>query len=827
MFYQNFVQHAVVHRLTNHARKSLVKSARIAKKFGCPEILTIHLLYAIHAEKGSVGSNMLSELELSRHKILKALKNNYPKTSKICQAVPGKSLKKSFVRAYAFARKFNCSYVGTEHFVYSIISSGDPVLKKISISLSSNFDHKEAPRSFFEPAENFIYLSRILNLPEISSFEKKTSPASKTPCIDKYCVNINEQAQRKNETIINREKELERIISVMGRKNKNNPLLIGEPGVGKTALVSGLALLIQQDLAPSFLHQKIIMSLDVAQLIAGTNFRGELESRLKEIIREASCHKEIILFIDEAHNIIGAGNASGSLDLANMLKPALGRGEFQVIGATTLSEYKKYIEKDAALERRFQPIHIQEPAPKEAEGILRGIKSNYEDFHNATISDDAIKLAVDLSVRYIQNRQLPDKAIDVLDETAARLRSRQKISNFQKQILFFEKEIQQITEQKDQFVIHEDFASAVEARNQEQELRKRISLLAKKQSSARQKIIIPISREDIAETISKMSGIPLEKLLNERNDKIKNIETTLGKKIIGQKEAVKKLSHALLRSQSGLSNPDRPLGSFLFLGPTGVGKTLTAKILAHEFFNSKKSLIRIDMSEFMEHHSVSSLIGSPAGYIGYGEGGNLTEKVRLNPYSVVLFDEIEKAHPNIFNILLQILEDGILTDAQGLQVNFKNTLVILTSNIGTDELSSSRLGFGTNKNSFFVKTGNTFKEHALRELERKMKPELLNRLDHVIIFNALTKKEIGQIAALEMEKLRQRVRGSNIALSWNDSVIQFLANKSLSNNQGARLVRKNIQEHVENPLAKMLMYDKIKNKSSVKLTVRKDKILLE
>lgn len=833
MPHKDFTQSINTRRLTNHARQSFVRAAQIAKKFKCREIFNLHLLYAIYLEKGSIGSNMLFDLNLSRNEVIKVLRSRSSKSPARTSLHPGDNLKRTILRAYTFAKRFNCPYVGTEHLVYSIVSSRDPMLGKLNLKITetpkdeSLFSPKESPANpFMELAENFLYLSKIMNLPEITSAGKR-QPLSKTPYIDKFCVNINEEVQKKEEIIIGREKELERIVSILGRKNKNNPLLIGEPGVGKTALVSGLALLIQHDQVPPFLHQKRIMSLDLTQLIAGTSFRGEFESRLKEIIKEASRDQEVILFIDELHNIIGAGNVSGSLDLANMLKPALGRGEIRIVGATTLDEYKKYIEKDAALERRFQPVYIHEPSTEEAKNVIEGIKTNYEKFHNVAITEGVIESAVNLSARYIQNRRLPDKAIDILDETAARLRSKQKISNSQKQIRFLETELQKIIEQKEQFAAKEDFESAIEKQTEEKELQQRISFLLQNQSDERQKRTMLISARDIAETIARISGVPTEKLLQESNDKIKNIKETLSQKIIGQKDAIQKLSHTLLRSQSGLSSPDRPLGSFLFLGPTGVGKTLTAKILAQEFFGSKESLIRIDMSELMEHHSVSSLIGSPAGYVGYGEGGNLTEKVRRNPYSVVLFDEIEKAHPDISNILLQILEDGILTDAQGLRVSFKNTVIILTSNIGTDELFSSRLGFGASQNYPSLETENGFKESAFSQLEKKMKPELLNRLDHVIVFNALAKDEIAQITELEMDKLRQRIFTSGIALSWNEPVIDFLAGKSLALNQGARLVRKNIQEYVENPLAEIIMQDRRKKTEKIALILKNDSIVVD
>jgi len=822
----SFKNHPSLQKLTVHAKNSLSKAELIAQKFGYDQILNVHLFFSIMLEKGSLGKNILGEINFKKDEFLRIFQENLDRKipQKNVGPVLSEEIKKTITKAYSIAKDFNYPYVGTEHLMHALFESPDPVIKEMFLS----FNALSSTKSLLENNQ-LSQIAKLFNLPEFKISKETKKKASRFPFIEKFCFNINEETRKKNEITIGREKELERIINILGRKNKNNPLLIGEPGVGKTALVSGLAQLINSDLVPDSLFKKTLMNLDVAQLIAGTNFRGEFEARLKEITKEASANRQIIIFIDEIHTIIGAGNVPGSLDLANILKPALSRGEVQIIGATTLGEYKKYIEKDAALERRFQPVYVQEPTLEESQEILLGIKKNYEQFHNVSLSDEAIKLAVDLSVQYIQNRFLPDKAIDIVDETASFVRSREKVSDFTREIKELERKKDALLSEKENLVSRENYEKAIELRGQEKILDEKISLLKKQQLQTEKKHAIRISPTDIINTVSKISGVPQEKLAQEKSQKIKNIQKTLSSKIIGQREAIEKLSHALLRSQSGISNPDRPLGSFLFLGPTGVGKTLTAKILSQEFFGDAHSLIRIDMSELMERHSVASLLGSPAGYIGYGEGGNLTEKIRRNPYSVVLFDEIEKAHPDVFNILLQILEDGMLTDAQGLSVSFKNTIVIMTSNIGTEDFTriAGQIGFNHNKKNIEnAQEIEHVKENVLKELREKMKPELLNRLDYILVFNALDKKSIIKITELELEKLTRRISKQGLLLKYDLTLIKFISEKSLAKNQGARLVRKNIQELLENPIAEMIVYEKIKD-SRISASIINKKIILK
>jgi ATP-dependent Clp protease ATP-binding subunit ClpC len=818
--------HPSLQKLTIHAKNSLSKAEFLAQKFGYDQILNIHLFFSILLEKGSLGKNILGNINFKKDVFLRIFQENLnqKRTKKNTCPILSEEIKKTITKAYSIAKDFNYPYVGTEHLTHALFETSDPVIQQIIMSFKPPSSAK-----FFLENNQLSQIAKLFNLPEIKISKKTVKKTSQTPFIEKFCFNINEETRKKNELTIGREKELVRIINILGRKNKNNPLLIGEPGVGKTALVSGLAQLINNGLIPDSLFEKTLMNLDVAQLIAGTNFRGEFEARLKEIIKEASENRQIIIFIDEIHTIIGAGNVAGSLDLANIIKPALARGEIQIIGATTLGEYKKYIEKDPALERRFQPVYVKEPTLEESQKILLGIKKNYEQFHNVSLSDESIKLAIDLSVQYIQNRFLPDKAIDIIDEAASNVRSRDKVSDFTREIKELERKKDSLLGEKENLVSRENYEKAIELRGQEKVLDEQISLLKKQQSRTEKKHAIKITISDIIDTVSKISGIPREKLAQEKSQKIKNIQKTLSARIIGQTEVMEKLSHSLLRSQSGISNPDRPLGSFLFLGPTGVGKTLTAKVLSQEFFGDSHSLIRIDMSELMERHSVASLIGSPAGYIGYGEGGNLTEKIRRNPYAVVLFDEIEKAHPDVFNILLQILEDGVLTDAQGLQVSFKNTIVIMTSNIGTDDFTRAAGQIGFNYSEKSEKNSKKFeqiKENVIKELREKMKPELLNRLDYILVFNALDKASIEKIVELELGKLAKRILKQGLRLKSDPALVKFISEKSLAKNQGARLVRKNIQEFLENPIAEMIVYEKVEN-NKINIRVVNKKIILK
>lgn len=841
-------------KLTNHAKNSVAQAFLLGKKFNHRKIKNIHLFYSIYLEKNSMGSVILRDLGLKKE----FFKNYFKKTTsnpnlkssskKLSSLELTSALKKTLARAYVIAKNLNYGYVGTEHLIYALLESKDKdiqnlLFKKIELKKTSkktpgltNLDEllkksrqlqsdfssqpsfsQDFMKTFMDFPSSSASVSSPSSFPEdLSDFFLKQDTVSKnksaTPFIDKFCVNINKKAIQQKEIIIGRKNELERTINILGRRNKNNPLLIGHPGVGKTALVFGLAQLINTDQVPPFLLEKTIMSLDIAALVAGTSFRGEFESRLKGIVKEISQNKNLILFIDEIHNIVGTGNVTGSLDLANIIKPALAQGDIRLIGTTTFSEYKKYIEKDSALERRFQPIQIKEPNINETKKILMGIKNHYETFHQVSINPQIVELAVELSQRYVKNRYLPDKAIDVIDEASSQIRSQNKLSDLEIKIKGLKKKQQKLLSEKERLINKEKYEKAIQIRQLEKETTEKIKFLENHQLSTEKEKQIEIQPRDIFKTVAHISGITEEKLSQEKNGKIKNISQILTKQIIGQKEAVEKITNALLRAQSGIENVDQPLGSFLFMGPTGVGKTLTAKVLAQEFFSDAGPLIRIDMSEFMERHNVASLIGSPAGYVGYGEGGRLTEKVRRNPYSVVLFDEIEKAHPDIFNLLLQILEDGVLTDAEGLEVNFKNTIIILTTNIGThDFMNATQIGFENKLSRDVFKKFDAIKEKSLKELGKKIKPELLNRLDYILVFNPLGKNELKKITVLEINKLKQKLKKQHITLTISRAVINFITQKSLAINQGARLIRKNLRELLENPIAKMIVYNEVKD----------------
>jgi ATP-dependent Clp protease ATP-binding subunit ClpC len=810
-------------KLTAHAKNALSLSIQLARNYKSTEISSLHLLFAIYLETGSIGSNMLKSFGITEKHFKKKLEiQNISRQKKVAPKV-SPILKDILVKAYAIAKNFAYPYVGTEHLVYAILENPEKSIKDL-LSGTSWKKNRLANQMSNDPV--IIDLAKLVDFPSFILGKKDSQ--QETSYLNKYCVDLNKKVATQADTIIGRNSELERIINILGRKNKNNPLLIGHPGIGKTAIVSQLAHLINTESVPSFLLEKKIMNLDIASLVAGTNFRGEFESRLKNIFNEIAENKNIILFIDEIHNIIGTGNISGSLDLANILKPGLSEGKIQIIGATTEVEHKKYFEKDFALNRRFQPVQITEPNVEETKKIILGIKKHYEKFHNVLISEKTVNLIVELSDRYIKDRFFPDKAIDVLDEASANIRAKSKPSLIFKKIRVLEKKLADLSQQKEQLLRQADFEKALEQKSQENTLKNELEKMQK------QKEITPASLledADIFEIVARISGIPKHKLTQEKNSKIEKVNDILSAEIIGQNQAIEKISNVLIRAQFGLANFNRPLGSFLFLGPSGTGKTLTAKILAREFFestiNKSSALIRFDMSEFMERHTVSGLIGSPAGYVGFGEGGRLTEKVRHHPHSVVLFDEIEKAHPDVFNLLLQILEDGILTDASGLEVNFKNTIIVLTSNIDISEFMPSRkLGFKTN--SLSEKNNGTEIEEDLlmKKLSERIKPELLNRLDHLAVFNSLKKEDLEKIAHLELEKLKKQLEKQNLEINFSQNIAIFIAQKSSDEKFGARLIRKTIQKTIEEKIARAIMQNDLKN-NRLTISLKNNELVLK
>jgi ATP-dependent Clp protease ATP-binding subunit ClpC len=606
--------------------------------------------------------------------------------------------------------------------------------------------------------------------------------------------------------VIGRTREIERMMSILNRKNKNNPLLVGEPGTGKTAVVSGLAQRIVNGDVPPKLQEKRILALDMASLIAGTTFRGEFEERVKELMRELEHDKNSILFIDEIHTIVGAGAAGGSLDAANMLKPVLARGEVSVIGATTLDEFRKHIEKDAALERRFQPVHIKEPSEEEAIGILQGAREAYEQHHGLEVTDEAIVAAVDMSVRYINDRFLPDKALDLLDEAAATLQLKIAGSKEAKEAHQLKQQMEQLRAKKEEAIETENYEEALQAKRKEDALSEKLASIAREASAEENGKRPSILAEDIARVVAESTGIPVTRLLATETAKLENLEDVLRQHIVGQEEAILAVSRYVRRSRAGISSPHRPLGSFIFLGPTGVGKTETAKVLAREVFGNEEALVRVDMSEFMESHSVARLIGSPAGYVGYDDGGKLTEKIRRQPYSIVLFDEIEKAHRDVLNILLQILDEGQLTDSHGRRVNFRNTIVILTSNIGSQQLAQqARMGFSLPEEGVAREAAESrydeMKDTVLRELKSHLSPELLGRIDQVIVYSPLTKNELVRIAELNIKELAKRLGDKKITLDVSKGVLEEIAQRAVSRDEGARAIRAVVQELLEDPIA--------------------------
>ncbi len=761
------------------------------------------LIALIGKQNGSFGKMIIRDLN--------------PTDSPIKNISVAKLLEMSANLAY----RLNNYHIGTEHLVSCFFRTKtieSPRSAKQSSPPLDNNDEVYLPDKEHPNSGDFI---RELNstIGDLF-FENVSSAHSEKNILKNFSTNLNSQTQ--NHLLIGRKEELERIAYTLGRRMKNNPLLIGEPGVGKTAIIEGLAKKIAQGKVPSFLQGKKILSLDLGLLVAGTNFRGEFEARLKEIITEAKNDSSIILFIDEIHNLIGTGNATGAMDAANLLKPSLSRGEIQLIGATTFDEYQKYIEKDSALERRFQPIIIDEPTVKETRKILLGIKSLYENYHNLIIENDALKITAQLAHQYIRNRFLPDSAIDLVDETAARLRGKFGQLKIYNQLQSHLQRLTKLIERKEKLVLSGHYEKAIAIRNQEKNLTEKIDLLKKEIKQIEQSHPIKLTVQDILNTLAQSVRIPQDFLDQNNYSLAQSIKRTLRKKLVGQTFAKKEIFHTLLRSLSGVSEKHRPLGSFLFIGPTGVGKTLTAKILAQALTPLKDSLIQVNMSELSEKHSTSRLLGSPAGYVGYEESGELSEKIRKNPYSVVLFDEIEKSDPAVHNILLQILEEGQLTDAKGKIINFRNTIIILTSNIGTGQLTKmATLGFSRKKTNSHLKK-KLLRENITQQLKEALLPELLGRLDHTLIFDSLTEKEIEKIVAYELQKIVNRLKKKSIQLTFTPSLIKHLSQKSFDPAQGARLVKKQIQQYLEPIIAKKILSKK--KVSLIKLSVIKGKI---
>lgn len=824
-------------KFTSRLKNSLVAAYEIAVETGSPKVRTDHLLYGMIMEKGSIASEILRKggvnlevlrggLYAGRHEdrvgnLGKAFEiiQKFKQTKDFKIIIFSDSAKKAIARAVLEANRKGHGFVGTEHLLYGVLSADSSRALDFLRKMKANTPLiKRQVEMVLKSTARFADLTNMFDTAESGEMGMMEGPipgrvADNRSPIEAFCRDLtNHNFQQDVDPVIGRDGEIRRIINVLGRRTKNNPILLGDPGVGKTAIVEGLAKKILTGDVPDSLAGKRIISLDLAQIVAGTIFRGEFESRIKGVINEIEKDPAIILFIDEIHSIMGLGNASGSMDAASILKPALSKSKLQVIGATTPDEYRKHIEKDPALERRFQVVNVSEPSVEEAKQIIRGVRGNYEEYHRVNIEDSAVEAAVVLSKRYLPDRFLPDKAIDLIDEAASELKIREKDSAYFKQLKKLESEMNDIIIKKEHAVRSEHYDEALALRKTELEIGEKIRRHRKNYDKKDKKDWPKITDQEIAEIVSKITGVPVENLVKKDQEKLLTLEDKLRKRIIGQDEAVQAISRFIRRSRSGVASPNRPIGSFMFLGPTGVGKTELAKVIAEVAFEDEKALIRVDMSEFSEKFNVSKLIGAPAGYVGFEEGGKLTENVRKKPYSVVLFDEIEKAHPEVFNLLLQMLEDGMLTDAAGRKVNFKNTIIIMTSNTGTEALSASgRIGFGSEELNLEKEAEQDseryeeFKKNISEELKRNFRPEFLNRVDKIIIFKPLSRQAILKIVDLQIAELRDRIKEKGIDLSLTKDARSELARRGFDIEKGARPLRRVIQEEIEDQLAESLI----------------------
>ena len=809
-------------RFTQRAKAAIDLGVDSAKRLGHKVVGSEHILLGLLKEQEGIAAKVLTKLGVTEEYLESKIIELEGKNEIISEDITLSPRAKQILELSGmFANKLKTNYIGTEHILLAIAQEGEGI--GIKILNYSGINQRDIVQLIIEMMGIESYTVQVSNE---SSFTSNQEVAS-SKLLDKYGRNLTLFAkQNKLDPVIGREKEIQRIIQILSRRTKNNPVLIGDPGVGKTAIVEGLAINISQGNVPENLRNKLLYTLDMGTLLAGAKYRGEFEERVKQVVDEVIKNGNTILFIDEMHTMIGAGaTGEGSIDASNILKPTLSRGDIQIIGATTIEEYRKHVEKDAALERRFQPIVVNEPSKDDTINILEGLRDKYEAHHKVKISDEAIVAAVDLSIRYITDRFLPDKAIDLIDEAASKVRLKENTPPMS--IKELEEKIQSIDKEKEEAIRGQDFEKAAKVRDEQSKLKRKLETVKNEWRTSSSKYYDLVDADAVAEVLSLWTGVPVNKIVEEEAEKLLNLEEVLHKRVVGQNEAVDSISKAIRRSRAGLKDPNRPIGSFLFLGPTGVGKTELSKALAEAHFGDENQIIRIDMSEYMEKHSVSRMIGSPPGYIGYDEGGQLTEKVRKQPYSVVLFDEIEKAHPDVFNILLQILDEGRLTDSKGRSVDFKNTIIIMTSNVGATKIKQQKnLGFTTISN--VEKEADEYekmKECIMSELKKQFRPEFLNRIDDIIVFHALNEEHISQIVILMAEQVVKRLKEMDINLEMDDEAISLIAKSGIDLEYGARPLKRAIQKELEDELSEAILRGEVKKGSSIVAKIKNNKVV--